>query len=67
MKNAWEKYDDNGIKEVFDFNEGYKNFISKCKTERECVKETIKIVEEKGYRTKCYRSTLGSWVVEVIN
>ena len=28
MKNAWEKYDDNGIKEIFDFNEGYKNFIS---------------------------------------
>ena len=50
MKNAWEKYDDNGIKEIFDFNEGYKNFISQCKTERECVKETIKIVEEKGYR-----------------
>ncbi|MDY4078456.1 MAG: aminopeptidase [Clostridium sp.] len=50
MKNAWEKYDDNGIKEIFDFNEGYKNFISKCKTERECVRETIKIVEEKGYR-----------------
>lgn len=50
MKNAWEKYDDNGIKEIFNFNEGYKNFISKCKTERECVKETIKIVEEKGYR-----------------
>lgn len=50
MKNAWEKYDDSGIKEIFYFNEGYKNFISKCKTERECVKETIKIVEEKGYR-----------------
>lgn len=50
MKNAWEKYDDSGIKEIFDFNEGYKNFISKCKTERECVRETIKIVEEKGYR-----------------
>lgn len=50
MKNAWKKYDDNGIKEIFDFNEGYKNFISQCKTERECVKETIKIVEEKGYR-----------------
>ncbi len=50
MKNAWKKYDDNGIKEIFDFNEGYKNFISQCKTERECVRETIKIVEEKGYR-----------------
>ena len=50
MKNAWQKYDDDGIKKIFDFNEGYKNFISKCKTERECVKETIKIVEEKGYK-----------------
>ena len=50
MKKAWQKYDDDGIKKVFDFNEGYKNFISKCKTERECVKETIKIVEEKGYK-----------------
>lgn len=50
MKNAWQKYDDDGIKKIFDFNEGYKNFISKCKTERECVKETIKVVEEKGYK-----------------
>lgn len=50
MKNAWEKYDDSGIKKIFDFNERYKNFISQCKTERECVRETIKIVEEKGYR-----------------
>ena len=23
--------------------------------------------EAKGYKTKCYRSPLGSWVVEVIN
>ena len=50
MKNAWNKYDDKGIKEIFDFNEGYKNFISNCKTERECVKETIKIAEANGYK-----------------
>lgn len=24
-------------------------------------------LKAKGYNTKCYRSTLGSWVVEVIN
>ena len=47
---AWEKYDEQGIKEIFEFNEGYKNFMSLCKTERECVKETIKIAEENGYR-----------------
>lgn len=50
MKNAWNKYDDKGIKEIFDFNEGYKNFISNCKTERECVKETIRIAEANGYK-----------------
>ena len=49
-KNAWQKYDDEGIKKIFDFNEGYKEFMSKCKTERECVKEVIRIAEEKGYR-----------------
>ena len=24
-------------------------------------------LKAKGYKTKCYRSPLGSWVVEVIN
>lgn len=49
-KNAWQKYNDEGIKKIFDFNEGYKEFMSKCKTERECVKEVIRIAEENGYR-----------------
>ncbi|MDB2107090.1 aminopeptidase [Clostridium paraputrificum] len=49
-KCAWEKYDEQGIKDIFDFNEGYKNFMSLCKTERECVKETIRIAEENGYK-----------------
>ncbi|PRR83396.1 aminopeptidase [Clostridium vincentii] len=49
-KNAWSKYDEKGIKKIFDFNEGYKEFMSKCKTERECVKETIRIAKAHGYR-----------------
>ncbi len=49
-KNAWEKYDEKGIQEIFNFNEGYKKFISKCKTERECVVESIKIAEEHGFK-----------------
>ena len=48
-KCAWEKYDEKGINDIFEFNEGYKKFMSLCKTERECVKETIRIVEENGY------------------
>lgn len=49
-KCAWEKYDEKGIEDIFTFNEGYKDFMSKCKTERECVKETIAIAEKNGYR-----------------
>ena len=35
-KNAWLKYDENGKQEVFNFCEGYKNYLSVGKTEREC-------------------------------
>ncbi|EKQ53188.1 MULTISPECIES: aminopeptidase [unclassified Clostridium] len=49
-KNAWNKYNDKQVKEIFDFCEGYKNFMSKCKTERECVKEVISLAEAQGYK-----------------
>ena len=49
-KSAWDKYDEKGIKKIFDFNDGYKEFISKCKTERECCTETVRIATENGYR-----------------
>ncbi|MBU5487851.1 aminopeptidase [Clostridium sp. MSJ-8] len=49
VKNAWEKYDEASIKDVFDFSEGYRKFISDCKTERECVRESIRLAEAKGY------------------
>lgn len=39
-ENAWKKYADK--KPVFDFCEGYKEFMSLCKTERECTDEIIK-------------------------
>ena len=47
---AWNKYDEQKMKEVMDFSEGYKKFISECKTERECVTESIKMAEAHGYR-----------------
>ena len=48
-KNTWEKYKDQ-LNEVFDYNEGYKRYISKNKTERACVKDSIKLAEEKGFK-----------------
>ena len=48
-KNAWLKYDEKQVEEIFAFNDGYKAFISDCKTERECVTEIIRIAKEHGY------------------
>ena len=47
-KYAWEKY--NNYDEIMQFNEGYKAFISAGKTERLCVKEAVKLLEEKGFK-----------------
>ena len=43
-KNAWEKYDEAQLNEVMSFNEGYKDYLSKSKTERLAVIEGIKIL-----------------------
>ncbi|WP_196001350.1 aminopeptidase [Clostridium sp. 1001271B_151109_B4] len=48
--NAWLKYDSTERKEIFDFCEGYKNYLSVGKTERECIHEAIRLAEEKGYK-----------------
>ena len=48
-KNTWEKYKDN-LNEVMEYNEGYKDYISKNKTERACVKDSIRLAEEKGFK-----------------
>ena len=47
---AWDKYNQEEMDRVFLFSEGYKDFISKCKTERECVKEFIAMAEKNGFR-----------------
>lgn len=47
--NAWNKYEGKKFDEVMHFSEGYKKFISDCKTERECVKEAIRKAKENGY------------------
>ena len=49
-KNVWEKYNEEQIKEIMDFNEDYKNFITKGKTERLCVSEAIKKAMAAGYK-----------------
>ena len=38
------------MKSLFDLSEGYKEFMSKCKTERECVHEFIARAEKAGFK-----------------
>lgn len=49
-KNAWLNYSVAQMKEVFAVNEGYKKFISECKTERECVAEVVRQAKAEGYK-----------------
>ena len=48
--NAWNKYDEDMKKKVFDFADEYRRFISLCKTERECVEEGVRILQASGYK-----------------
>ncbi|WP_160690715.1 aminopeptidase [Clostridium sp. C2-6-12] len=49
-KNAWNKYSSKEVEDIFNFCEGYKEFMSKCKTERECVNEVIELAKAQGYK-----------------
>lgn len=50
IKNAWLKYTAKDMKAVMDLSEEYKNFISDCKTERECVTEIVRMAKANGYK-----------------
>ena len=49
-KNAWEKYNEQEFDSVMKFNEDYKDFISKGKTERKCVELAVKEAEANGFK-----------------
>ncbi|MCG1013073.1 aminopeptidase [Tepidanaerobacter sp. GT38] len=47
---AWDKYSKNELKKVFDLADRYIGFMSRCKTERECVEEFKARAEKAGYK-----------------
>ncbi len=49
-KNAWSKYSDQEMKKLMTFCEDYKDFLSTCKTERECVKYSVELIEKLGFK-----------------
>lgn len=50
-KNAWNTYGKREISELEELNSNYIDFLSDCKTERECVKETVRQARKKGYKS----------------
>ncbi|WP_165046993.1 MULTISPECIES: aminopeptidase 1 [unclassified Adlercreutzia] len=48
---AWKKYDEAALAEVDALAADYIDFISKCKTERECAQEMMKLAGKAGYRS----------------
>ena len=50
-KNAWNTYGKREISELEELNSNYIDFLSDSKTERECVKETVRQAREKGYKS----------------
>lgn len=47
--NAWDAYPGDKKKEIFDFAEQYRVFLSQNKTERECVKTFVEAAEKAGF------------------
>ncbi len=47
--NTWDKYDERRLRDCNDFCRGYIDFLSNCKTERECVRRIVSDIEEEGY------------------
>ena len=67
-KNAWKKYSGDKLAELMAFNEEYKHFITVGKTERLCVKEAVKLAEEKGFKElKTFKTLKPGDKVYVVN
>jgi aspartyl aminopeptidase len=48
-KSSWEKWDEKKKKACFNFSEGYKDFLSEFKIEREVVQEGVRMAEAAGF------------------
>lgn len=48
-RNSWENYTAKQLKEAEEFSADYIDFISSCKTERECVDEIVREAEDAGF------------------
>ncbi|MCD8069048.1 MAG: aminopeptidase [Lachnospiraceae bacterium] len=49
QKNIWNKYDTETLDKVNALSEEYRGFLDNGKTERECIDETVELIEAAGY------------------
>lgn len=49
-ENQWNHYDAEELQRLEEVNEAYRAYLNAGKTERECVRECIRLAEEKGYQ-----------------
>ncbi len=50
MKNNWDKYNEKELNDLMELGNAYKEFITSCKTERECASYIIARAEEAGFK-----------------
>ena len=49
-KTGWEDIDSEEKRDIYNFSNGYMEFLNKAKTEREFIAEAVKVAREKGFR-----------------
>lgn len=49
-KNGWESVSEEEGKAIFNYSEGYMNFLNKSKIEREIVKSSVQMAKDKGFK-----------------
>ena len=49
-ENAWKSYTEKEVSQLMEFSEGYRDFLTRGKTERICVQLALRAAEEKGFR-----------------
>ncbi len=49
-KSVWNTYSETEKNALEELSSGYRDFLTKCKTERESVKEAVRLAEENGYK-----------------
>ena len=57
-KNGWDNISEEEGRKIFEYSEGYMKFLSKSKTEREIVKNSVELAKEHGFKCICEYETL---------